>query len=270
MRSRPDVQWLPALALCALLGAAAPAFAIGGDPPTQEEVDQAVVAVKKDPNLAAEKSVRTLTWKPWGTSDKDEDEKKKDSDRSSSHWPRWLDWIPQLFGWIGQASQMLVWVLIAALVGLAILFIARLVRDTRLEKKGSKFVAPTHVQDLDIRPESLPPDIGTAARRLWENGEHRAALALLYRGMLSRLAHVYEVPIRDSSTEGDCLALAGRKLDAVRVAYVTQLVRTWQRFTYGGIAIADAVALELCAGFSHNLDAPAADASGGARLAGAA
>ena len=124
------------------------------------------------------------------------------------------------------------------------------------------------MQDLDIRPESLPPDIGAAARALWERGEHRAALALLYRGMLSRLAHVHEVPIRDSSTEGDCLALAARKLDAARVAYVTQLVRTWQRVMYGGMSIEDGVAHELFAGFAQNLDA-STDVPGGARFAGA-
>jgi hypothetical protein len=247
--------------LCALLAAAPPAFAVAGDAPTQPEVDAAVEAVKKDPNLAAQKSVRTLTWKGNG-----EDETKPR--RSRSHWPRGLHWLPNLFGWIGQASQMLVWLLIAALVGVLLLFIARLVRGTRLETRGSKFVAPTHVQDLDIRPESLPPDIGAAARALWERGDRRAALALLYRGMLSRLAHVHEVPIRDSSTEGDCLALAARKLDAVRVAYVSQLVRTWQRFTYGGMSIEDGVAHELFVGFAQNLDA-ATDVPGGARFAGA-
>src|SRR5207253_1320150 len=126
-----------------------------------------------------------------------------DEPKQHGHWPSWLDWLPNLFGWIGQASQMLVWVLIAALVGVLLLFIVRLVRDTRLETRGSKFIAPTHVQDLDIRPESLPPDVGAAARALWERGEKRAALALLYRGTLSRLAHVHEVAIRDSSTEGD-------------------------------------------------------------------
>lgn len=266
MRSRADRALLPLLALCLLSGAAAPALAAGGDPPTQAEVDKAVEAVKRDPNLAAEKSVRTVTWKSWGS---DDDEEKK-TERRRSHWPSWLDWIPNLFGWIGQASQMLVYLLIAALIGLVLLFIARLVRDTRLESKGTKFIAPTHVQDLDIRPESLPPDIGAAARALWDRGEHRSALALLYRGMLSRLAHVHEVPIRDSSTEGDCLELAARKLDPARIAYVTQLVRTWQRFTYGGIAIDDAVAHELCAGFTHNLDVPAArETAGGARFAGA-
>jgi hypothetical protein len=248
------------LALVTLLVGAPRAFAAGGDAPTQHEIDAAVDAVKQDPNLAARQSVRTLTWKNWGG-----DEKEKE--RSPSHWPSWLDWIPNLFGWIGQASQMLVWLLIAALVGVLLLFAVRLMRDTRLEARGSKFIAPTHVQDLDIRPESLPPDIGAAARALWERGDKRAALALLYRGMLSRLAHVHEVPIRDSSTEGDCLALAARKLDPVRVAYVTQLVRTWQRFTYGGMGVEEAVAHELFTGFAPNLDAPAGDVAGGAHFA---
>jgi len=266
VRSRPDLRAVPLPTLCALLCVAAPALAVGGDAPTQQEVDKAVETVKKDPNLAAERSVRTLTWKSWGGKDEEE----KEPERKNSHWPSWLAWIPALFLWIGAASQMLMWLLIAALIGLLFLFIYRLARDTRLDTRGSKFIAPTHVQDLDIRPESLPPDIGAAARALWERGEHRAALALLYRGMLSRLAHVHEVPIRDSSTEGDCLALAPRKLDPVRIAYVTQLVRTWQRFTYGGIAIDDTAALELCAGFSQNLDAPTAgDSPGGARYAGA-
>ena len=70
MRSRPEL--LPLLTLCALLCAAPPALAVGGDAPTQQEVDKAVETVKKDPNLAAEKSVRTLTWKDWGSKDKEE------------------------------------------------------------------------------------------------------------------------------------------------------------------------------------------------------
>lgn len=229
------------------------ASAAGGSAPTQQEVDRAVETVKKDPNLAAERTVKTLKWKG----------AREDKPKTRPDWPYWLSWIPNLFSWIGQASQMLVWVLIAALVGTLALFIVRLVRDTRLSPKGARFIAPTHVQDLDIRPESLPPDIGAAARALWDRGEQRAALALLYRGLLSRLAHVHEVAIRDSSTEGDCLALAARKLDAARIAYVTLLVRTWQRFTYGAQQIGDAAVHELCAGFAANLDPPTESAATG-------
>jgi hypothetical protein len=244
VRSRPEL----AILLGTLLFAAMPVIAADGNVPSQAEIDRAVEVVKKDPDLAAEKTVRSLTWK----SAKDAEEKK----RSSSGWPGWLTWIPNLFLWIGQFSQMLVYVLIAGLIALLLLFIARVVREVRVEARGTRFIAPTHVQDLDIRPESLPPDIGAAARELWDRGEHRAALALLYRGLLSRLAHVHEVPIRDSSTEGDCLRLAASTLDAVRIAYLTQLVRTWQRATYGGITVETPVVHELCAGFAANLDAP--------------
>ena len=45
----------------------------------------------------------------------------------------------------------------------------------------------------------------------------------------------YEVPIRDSSTEGDCLMLAARVLETRRTDYATRLVRTWQRAIYGGL-----------------------------------
>ena len=156
---------------------------------------------------------------------------------------------------------MVVWVLLAGLAALLVVFIFRLVKENRLPEKSRRFVAPTHVQDLDIRPESLPPDIGAAARALWDRGEQRAALALLYRGMLSRLAHVHEVPIRDSSTEGDCLGLAARSLDAARVAYATQLVRTWQRAIYGGLTIETPQVWDLCARFAAHLDGPAVAAA---------
>jgi hypothetical protein len=117
---------------------------------------------------------------------------------------------------------------------------------------------PTHVRDLDIRPESLPDDVGGAALELWERGEHRAALALLYRGLLSRLAHVHAVPIRDSSTEGDCLALAATHLPATRAAYVERLIRVWQRAVYGNVEPTEEEFHFLGATFASALDMPAA------------
>jgi hypothetical protein len=243
VRFRPDLR---ALAVLALLTVAAPALP-AAPTPDAAEVERAVKVVKADPNLANERTVRSLTW--------DDDGKKKA--RKSTRWPEWLGWIGALFMWIAQASNALVWLLLAALAALLVMVIVRIFASNRLSGRGgTRFIAPTHVQDLDIRPESLPPDIGAAARALWDRGEQRAALALLYRGLLSRLAHVHEVPIRDSSTEGDCLALAARKLDPARIAYATELVRTWQRAIYGGLSIDTAVIHSLCAGFAANLDAP--------------
>jgi hypothetical protein len=73
---------------------------------------------------------------------------------------------------------------------------------------------------------------------------------LLYRGLLSRLAHVHAVPIRDSSTEGDCLALAATHLPAARAAYVERLIRVWQRAVYGNIDPTSEEFNSLSTGFS--------------------
>jgi hypothetical protein len=111
------------------------------------------------------------------------------------------------------------------------------------------------VQDLDIRPETLPDDVGATARRLWDRGEQRPALALLYRGLLSRLVHVHAVPIRDSSTEGDCLALAALYLTAGGREYTAHLVSIWQRAVYGHDRADTSIVHALCDDFAPALDA---------------
>ncbi|MEJ0087291.1 MAG: DUF4129 domain-containing protein [Pseudomonadota bacterium] len=251
MRSRPDLR------LCALLAllAAAPALpaARAAEPPTNAEIERAIAQTKADPELATEKKATRLVW--------DGDRNPRERDRL--HTPGWLKWLGSLFSWIAQGSGLLVWVLLACLAALSGVFLVRLFAAGGLPERNRRFIAPTHVQDLDIRPESLPADIGAAARALWDGGAQRAALALLYRGLLSRLAHTYEVPIRDSSTEGDCLVLAARTLDAARVAYASQLVRTWQRAIYGGLSIDTAQVWDLCANFATHLDGPAQGAARG-------
>ena len=145
--------------------------------------------------------------------------------------------------------------MVVNLVAVLVVYILRVVRVPGVLRREEPFVAPTHVQDLDIRPETLPQDIGAAARLLWDRGDHRTSLALLYRGMLSRLAHVHRVPIRDSSTEGDCLALsAAMHPTPGRRQYSLHLVDVWQQAVYGREDVQAAVVYMLCDGFASALD----------------
>jgi len=223
--------------------AAQPAPAPAPDAFDAATITRAVNEVKRDPNFATSRTIKSLKWKTTKT-----------PERSSI--PAWLQWIVDLFRWFDQVARYLVWCAVALLAGLLGVYLYRVVRG-RVQRSGDRrgFIAPTHVQDLDIRPESLPHDIGAAARALWDRGEHRAALALLYRGLLSRLAHAYQVPIRDSSTEGDCLALASTHLDRPRHEYASRLVRVWQRNVYGHEAVDTTVVHALCDGFLPVLDA---------------
>lgn len=205
---------------------------------TDSEVDGAVAKVKSDPNLSQEKTIKTLRFRRDANDDKD---------RESSSGFKWLR---DLFGFVAQTGRVIAWLAIGAVILLLVYFIAKIVRSIEPRIKPEAFVAPTHVRDLDIRPESLPDDIGAAAQAMWERGEHRAALALLYRGLLSRLVHVHEVPIKNSSTEGDCLTLSTQRLPQSQSDYVANAIRTWQRAVYGAQLPQTEDVLALCSGFA--------------------
>jgi hypothetical protein len=222
-------------------GAARPSAAV----PDDATITRALAGVKADPNLATSRTIKTLKWKA--------------SDAPESGIPAWLQWLMGLFRWFDQGARLVVWCAAVLLAGMLGGYIYRVVRARVARPSRDAFIAPTHVQDLDIRPESLPADIGAAARRLWDRGDHRAALALLYRGLLSRLAHAHRVPIRDSSTEGDCLALAATHLDTARHEYASRLVRVWQRTVYGHASAETTVVHALCDGFAPALDVAAAE-----------
>jgi len=63
------------------------------------------------------------------------------------------------------------------------------------------------------------------------------------------------IPIRDSTTEGDCLTLtAASQLPPRRREYAAQLVRVWQRAVYGQEQVQSATVYGLCNDFAPALD----------------
>lgn len=246
MRSRPDPRasrTCVALALTAVL-AVAPLWAAPqplGQVPSVQQIAAAMQSLGKDPNLGGTRKVRTLRW--------------VDKPHQVHHGIGGLGWISGLFGWLAQTSRFLFWGAIAVLVGFLGIFLFRLVRERPGRESADLFTPPTHVRDLDIRPESLPDDIGAAARQLWQEGQRRAALALLYRGLISRLVHVYGIPIRGSSTEGECLALAAPRLEESPQRFASRLIRIWQLAVYGGHEPPAEAVFALCDEFAGALPA---------------
>jgi hypothetical protein len=273
-RGKARISGLPARAVAALIAAfvlvapssevlaqsAAVEAAGSGRPVTEAEIQASIAKVRKDPKLADARTIKTLRWVEDG---------KKPEQKKPGWFAQLMSWFGDLFAMLVGSGRVLFWVVLAVLAGLLLVYLWRLARSLGIGERVPRVEAPSFVRDLDIRPESLPDDIGAAARRLWDSGEHRGALALLYRGLLSRLVHVYKVPIKDSSTEGDCIALASRHLDSEeRKIYVSSLVRVWQRAVYGGENIPTESVATLCDEFSRAMDPPPA-AAAGAQPAGA-
>ena len=231
----------PALTLLSTAPAVRSADAI-----TPERVQSAVVAVEADPLLGGEKTVRRLRWKL----DEPDDEPVKK--------PSSAPWLFELLRWIAESARVLMWLLGAAAVGVLLVFLRRWIKLHADDVVGRAFVLPSHVRDLDIRPESLPDNIGLAARALWLRGEQRAALSLLYHGALSRLVHGHAVPIRAASTEGECVHIAARTLPEHSSAFFARLVSAWQVAVYGAHTPETASVLALCDEFDVQLPAAAA------------
>jgi hypothetical protein len=216
-----------------------------------DEIAAAVAFVKSDPNLGSERNISMLRWRDSGT--------------KPARNPGWMSWVAGFFGWTMQSARYLMWAGLVFLAAWLVAYLTRVLSKMQTDEKADAFVPPTHVRNLDIRPESLPPNIGSAARALWDRGEHRAALSLLYRGLLSRLTHVHKVPIKDSTTEGDCLLLLPGRVTPKTSEYSERLVDAWRGFVYGGAAAPAAAIHELCDGFGGALDrAVARPVQGGA------
>jgi len=244
VRLRPDLMLIAVVALAPLAGLAQPEtpFIAPGETPTRPEVRKALDTVANDPNLSTVRTVNSLRWK------------RQEPSTEEPWWAPIARWTRGLFGWLATSGRLLVWVVGALAVALLVVFIVRLVKGRGLPRLPKQFVAPSHVRDLDIRPESLPDDVGSAALALWERGDQRAALALLYRGTLSRLVHVHAVPIRASSTEGECLALARPRLSESSARYAASLVAVWTAAVYGAQEPAGGVVQALCGEFGAALD----------------
>lgn len=233
-----------ALLVLTLCTGQALAWAQAAPTPSREEVQSARDQVRKDPNLGGTRQEQTLRFKDMN------DWKSKPS--KSEPPPMWLVGMAR---WIADAGRLVIWALGAVAVALFLVGLRHWIR-VRAEGASVKTLQlPSHVRELDIRPESLPNQIGATARDWWLRGEHHAALSLLYRGALSRLVHDHAVPIRAASTEGECVQLAARRLSQDRSAFFARLVSAWQLTVYGARMPQSDSVLALCADFDTHLGA---------------
>jgi len=211
------------------------------------DVDAAVHRLRADPALSGTDTTRRL--------------RLRDRDQPDSPPPARAEWLRALAEWLSDAGRVAVWLVGALVVAVVAVAARRWARERAEAVALPAPAAPLLVGGHDIRPESLPEAIGPAVMAQWHAGASRAALALLYRGALSRLVHRHGLPVVAASTEGDVLRLARAQLPAEPAAYVGRLVGCWQRAVYGA-ALPDAAEVRaLCEGFDPNLgwvDAPQA------------
>ncbi len=218
---------------------------------TQARLDAAIATLRTDPLLPGQHTVRELRLRPASApADKPPE--------ASSDWFRGMRYLLAL---LAGTSRLFVFGLLFVAVAILTVMLWRFVGWRRDERAIRPAGPVSHVRDLDVRPGSLPDDVGGHAWALWRGGEAAAAMSLLYRGVLSRLIHRHAVPIESASTEGECLALARARVATPVHAYASAVVQAWQATTYGGRAPDARAALALCRGFAAGVGDAAVAAS---------
>jgi len=216
-------------------------------------IEETVRRLRADPLLSGTKKAHHLRFK-----EDDDEPRSKPADQ------RWRAWFRAFSAFMNDTGRLLVYGLAIVLVAVLVVSARRFVSLRALRRRPGAAAAVSHVRDLDVRPESLPEDIGAAAWALWQAGDAGAALSLLYRGALSRLIHRHACPIAASTTEGECIALARDRLAPDALRYLTRLVLAWQAAVYGRRELSPAMGEALCTGFAPHFDRAASASTTGA------
>lgn len=85
---------------------------------------------------------------------------------------------------------------------------------------------------LSISEASLPDNVGEVAQQFLEREEYASVLSLLYRASLAALVNKYQISIKSSDTEGDCLLMAEQVLSNNKFHYFQVLMTSWQKMVY--------------------------------------
>jgi len=133
------------------------------------------------------------------------------------------------------------------------LIAARSLRDRERAPPTTRPVLPMVRFGLDLRPESLPPDVVAAARARFAAGDAQGALSLLYRGALVHLVRGAGLRIPASATEGECERAARKTVDAALANDFSALTRAWTYCAYARQAPESAAFEALCASWSPRL-----------------
>ena len=188
---------------------------------------------------------------------KDEKPKEKEHKHENSD--------PDVSGFVKGMATVFKVTVIALLIGAVAAFLYRYRGQIAAFAGSRRFSKATEIAGMDIRPESLPDDVAAQAVKLWREGQHRAALALLYRATVSRLVNDNHLQLTQGATEGDCLrqALAAQRrqeLSNGRMAVARAITDIWLHAAYANRWPDDGAVISQCAAWRNEFD----QAAGGA------
>ncbi|MCO7224677.1 hypothetical protein [Pleionea sp. CnH1-48] len=114
-------------------------------------------------------------------------------------------------------------------------------------KRGKKKKAkPDVLFGLEINEESLPDSPADEAWTLWQQGECRAAMSLLYRATLFQLIESHHCEFEDGYTELECVRIVDSVVDKNVASFFSELTQSWRVFAYAHQPPGNSLMQSLC------------------------
>jgi len=150
--------------------------------------------------------------------------------------PEWA-WLKALRDWMPGVARLLEGVLWLA-AALAVIWLVvnrrRWLGLLDYRARPARGLPAKTLFGLDIQPQSLPDEVAAEAWRLWQTGQSRAALSLLYRGALAYWVTQRHVELGVEATEGECLRRCSAVATPETGRYFGRLTHAWQYTAYAG------------------------------------
>jgi len=174
-------------------------------------------------------------------------------------------WLKTLLGWLdgqhfnvlAKVIEVVLWATLIAALGWLIWryreFLRTFVSRQPILPTRIKRPLPQQAFGLDLNRETLPGDIAGSAEQLWLS-DPRAALGLLYRGLLSQLVHDFALTLKPADTENQVLARIEQLQRPELLLYSHNLTRHWQNMAYGHRIPPAHLQQELCSGWRALFD----------------
>lgn len=186
-------------------------------------------------------------------------EQAPETDAAPTDWAERFSDLLEIWRSLNSLTRLLEILLWAALLCLLVLlawryrdwlgvFTGRFPRPQRRRQR-----APEMLFGLPVTPNSLPADIAGEAERLWTE-QPRQALALLYRGLLSRLLHDFRLPLKEADTEGEVLERVRQLRQTELERFTQELTLHWQNLAYGHLPPPAHLRDELCSAWRRQFD----------------
>ncbi|SDK61986.1 hypothetical protein [Microbulbifer yueqingensis] len=193
----------------------------------------------------------------------------KDRETQREQLPEWLVefffWLVDLLGGDGDSeeksrwgplvagvTEVLLWAGVVFLCGY-LLWRHRQRLQFRLRRPARKDApqSPGVLFGLDVSRESLPDDVCAEVMALWQRGESRPALSLLYRATLSHLISHYDFAFGDQHTEHECARIVEHEVapggvSEQLVTFMWKLTGDWQLLAYAHRAPSEERLREHC------------------------